>query len=73
MTKFDDFKPSDRVRHSSMGEGVVVSGEAGFEAGFVHVQYASDRSRGKYDRRWFELCPDFLVHATDRWKGRTGR
>ena len=59
MSAFDDFKPGDRVTHSTMGDGVI-------------EQLARDELRVSfknwpgavaiYNRRWFLAHPDLLQH-----------
>lgn len=63
MSKFDDFKPGERVAHITVGDGVVTA----IEDGCVYVQYDRPVIKGKpftgaYDRRWFEIHPTFLFH-----------
>lgn len=63
MAKFEDFKVGEHVAHISQGDGVVTAVDDS-----VHVTYrpkgvnSGKPLRGIYDRRWFELHPNYLFH-----------
>jgi hypothetical protein len=72
MAGFDNFKTGERVAHISCGAGVVTAADEEF----VHVTYDQTNAKGrhwtgKYDRRWFELCPNYLFHRTARTEQET--
>lgn len=55
MAIFSDFRPQDRVYHRNCGAGVVTE-----VTDCVCVQYDDSKTKGRYDRRWFELNPHAL-------------
>lgn len=59
MAKFEDFDKGARVRHASMGLGVV-SAVTDRE---IEVAYDEWKSGGKYDHEWFRIHPATLIRV----------
>jgi hypothetical protein len=66
MAHFEDFKHGDSIAHITAGEGQVTRIEDDCVVVTFDGTQRTGRFSGRYDHRWFELHPHYLVHGHTR-------
>lgn len=63
MSKLEDFYEGQRVAHITIGDGYVVSkNDNSITVRYDRKDTEKKRAEGIYDKRWFELHPNYLFH-----------
>lgn len=64
MSEMSEFRQGDRVRHASVGEGVVTQDGCPIRVQYDQVSSRGHRAVGVYDALWFRLHGALLVRLS---------